>query len=133
MKTKSGIWVDHREAVVATVNWRGETLEVIPSNVEKHPSHSGVANGRVEHDLFRRAHDDTRDRAYHEHLRRFYDEVIGAVLGSDSILIMGPGEAKHELRRRLEEKHLEDRIRSVETADKMTGPQILARARERVA
>ena len=133
MKTKVGIWIDHREAVVATITWRGETMRVVPSHAERHESRAGDTNGRVVHDLFKGAQDDSRDRAYQEHLRHFYDEVIEVLRGADSIVIMGPGEAKTELRHRMEEKHLGDRIKAFETTGKMTAPQILAKARERAA
>jgi hypothetical protein len=47
-----------------------------------------------------------------------------------AILILGPGEAKLELNKRFEQKNLGDRIIGVEAADKMTKPQIAAKARE---
>jgi hypothetical protein len=44
-------------------------------------------------------------------------------------LIFGPGEAKGELKRRLASMKLADRVTAVETADKMTDPQIVAKVR----
>ena len=133
MKTRIGIWIDHREAVVATITWRGETMQVIPSHAERHPGRADDTNGRVGHDLFKGPQDDSRDRAYKEHLRHFYDEVIEVARAADSIVIMGPGEAKTELRHRMEEKHLGGRIRGFEATGKMTGPQVLARVRAEAA
>ena len=50
---------------------------------------------------------------------------------ADSILIFGPGEAKGELRKAIEEsKDMERRIVGVESADKMTQPQINAKVRD---
>jgi hypothetical protein len=43
---------------------------------------------------------------------------------------MGPGEAKGELKKRIEINNLNGRIVDVETVDKMTDPQIVAKARE---
>jgi hypothetical protein len=46
-------------------------------------------------------------------------------------LILGPGEAKHEVEKRLRDAGLGKAIIGVETADKMTDPQIAASARRR--
>ncbi|MFO1491925.1 MAG: hypothetical protein U1F87_13690 [Kiritimatiellia bacterium] len=88
MKTKVGIWIDHREAVVATITWRGETMQVIPCHAERHPSRADDTNGRVGHDLFKGPQDDARDRAYMEHLKHFYDEVIRVIHGADTVVLM---------------------------------------------
>jgi hypothetical protein len=48
-------------------------------------------------------------------------------------LIIGPGEAKGELKTRLEHGGLGARIVGVETVDKMTDRQIAARVREYMA
>jgi hypothetical protein len=77
--------------------------------------------------------DDSRQRAFTGHLNVYYDAVIATIIGAESILIFGPGEAKGELKRRLERKGLGKRITSVETADKMTYGQIAAKVRERFA
>ena len=54
-------------------------------------------------------------------------------LHAESILIVGPGEAKGELRERLARQGLQARIVGVEAADKMTDRQIAALVRERFA
>ena len=62
-------------------------------------------------------------------LHGYYDEVIAAIRDAESILIFGPGEAKGELKRRLE-TDIGGRIIAVETVDKMTDRQIAAKVRE---
>jgi hypothetical protein len=49
---------------------------------------------------------------------------------AESILIFGPGEAKGELRKRLERNNLGGRIVAIETVDKMTDRQIAAKVRQ---
>jgi stalled ribosome rescue protein Dom34 len=66
------------------------------------------------------------------HLNRYYDEVISFIHEAESILILGPGEAKEELKKRIERKRLHGRIVGIETVDKMTDGQIEARVRERL-
>jgi CO dehydrogenase/acetyl-CoA synthase epsilon subunit len=55
--------------------------------------------------------------------------VIASIRGAESILILGPGEAKEELKKRLKKHQLGSRVVGVETADKMTDRQIEAKVR----
>ena len=41
MKTKVGLWIDHRKAIVVTVTDKGEEMGLIISMVEKQPRRSG--------------------------------------------------------------------------------------------
>lgn len=77
--------------------------------------------------------DDQRDRRFTHYLDQYYDEVVERVRDAESILIVGPGEAKGELRERLTRQGLQARIVGVEAADKMTDRQIAALVRERFA
>jgi hypothetical protein len=43
---------------------------------------------------------------------------------------MGPGVAKDELKVRIEENNLGDRVACIETVDNMTDPQIAAKVRQ---
>jgi hypothetical protein len=63
------------------------------------------------------------------HLNSYYDEVISCIRDAESILIFGPGEAKGELKKRLEKDNLGGCIVGIETSDKMTDPQIVAKVR----
>ena len=126
MKTIAGLWIDHRKAVIAVLSDKGEETNVIESNVEKHPG----AHSSVPYESQKVQADDSRERDFTGHLHGFYDEVIAAIRNSESILIFGPGEAKGELKSRLERDKLGDRIVAVETTDKMTDRQIAAKVRE---
>lgn len=123
MPGKVGLWIDHKKAVMVFLSDGGEEIRVLASNMEKHvrfsgdPSEGGSA-------------DDIRDRQYAGHLDRFYDDVIAYIHDAESILLLGPGEAKGELAKLLESKGLKQRLVGIETVDKMTDPQIAARVRE---
>jgi hypothetical protein len=123
MKKEIGLWIDHRKAVIAIVSDEGEEFKEITSNIEGHVRFSGgdSEDGSPE---------DVRDRQYVNQLSMYYDEVIEVIRNSDSIQIFGPGEAKGELKKRLEGKGLDVRIVSVVTVDKMTDRQIAAKVRE---
>jgi len=121
MKTGAGLWIDHRKAVVVMISTEKEETRVIESNVEKHVRYSGGPGREPE---------DRRDRRFEGELDKFYDEVIAAIRGVDAIFIIGPGEAKGELKARLERDDHADRNVVIETADKMTDRQIAARVRQ---
>lgn len=123
MKNKIGLWIDHRKAVVVMISDEGEEVKEITSQMEKHVRFSSGASEDG-------SSEDVRDRQYDNHLNSFYDTVISLIRDGDSIQIFGPGEAKGELKKRLESKELGGRIVSVETVDKMTDRQIAAKVRE---
>ena len=123
MKTTVGLWIDHRKAVIVIVSDEGEEVREITSHMEKHVrfSSGGSEDGSSE---------DVRDRQFGNYLNDYYDKVIAAIRDGDSIRIFGPGEAKGELKKRLESEGLKGRIAGVEAADKMTDRQIAAKVRQ---
>jgi hypothetical protein len=128
MKSKAGVWIDHKEAVIVILTGTGEETKHIQSTVEKQLRRSGEPDHRSFEALEVPA-DDSRERAYTGHLVRYYDEVISNLQDAGSILIIGPGETKVELKKRFEKHPNDTRIIVLETADKMTEPQIVALVR----
>jgi hypothetical protein len=130
MTTKAGVWIDHRKAVIVTVGPAEKRTSVILSKVEKHPERSGDSPLHGRYEGCQVPADDRRQRALTGELNVYYDAVLGAVRNVESLLICGPGEAKGELRKRLETKGFGGRIAAVETVDKMTDRQIAAKTHE---
>ena len=129
MKTTAGLWIDHRKAVIALVSAAGEETLEIRSNVEKQPGRfAGVRS--TTHYAQQVPADDRHEKEFTGHLNLYYTQVITAVRAAESILLFGPGEAKGELKKRLEHAKLGGRIIAVETTDKMTDRQIAAKVRE---
>jgi hypothetical protein len=126
MKKQAGLWIDHRKAVIVIVTEEGEEIKEITSNMEKHVRFTG---GTASEDG---STEDVRDRQFGNHLNSYYDRVVAAVRGADSIQLFGPGEAKAELKKRLEHAGLKGHVLAVETMDKMTDHQIAAKVRERI-
>lgn len=124
MKKIAGLWIDHRKAVIVIVSEAGEQIKEITSNMEKHTRFTG-GNASMDGST-----EDVRDRQFGNHLNSYYEAVIAVIKGADSIRIFGPGEAKHELVKRLERDGMKDCIVSVETVDKMTDHQVAAKVRE---
>ena len=120
MKTGVGLWIDHKKAVIVFVAGKDTETKLVSSKLEEHHRQSGVATPA----------DDVRQRELTGHLNSYYDEVISCIRDAESILILGPGEAKTELTKRLEMGNLGVRIVGIETSDKMTDPQIVAQVRD---
>jgi hypothetical protein len=130
MTHKSGIWIDHRKAVIVTVLDGGEQIDTISSNIEKHAERTGDSPLKGRYEAQQVPADDKRQRALTGHMNTFYDTVIGKIASADAMFIFGPGEAKGELKRRLEHQKPGSRVSALETADKLTDRQISARVRQ---
>jgi len=125
-----GVWIDHRKAVIAVVSDEAEETKEIKSRVEKQPGRFAGVRSTTPCESQKVPADDSHEREFTGHLNVYYDEVIACIRDAESILIFGPGEAKGELRTRLEKDRLGGRIVAVETVDKMTDRQIAAKVRE---
>jgi hypothetical protein len=130
MKTTAGLWIDHRKAVIAIVSEDGEETKEIKSNVEKQPGRFAGVRSTTPYEPQQVPADDSREREFTGQLHRYYDEVIASIREADSILLFGPGEAKGELKKRLERDNLGGRIVAIQTVDKMTDRQVAAKVHE---
>lgn len=131
MKQSVGLWIDHRKAIVVTIKNDKEAVQVIESNVEPRVRLSGGSRTASPYGPQEVASESKRDERYRHHLDAYYSDVIQVIRDADSILIFGPGEAKGELKKAIEEsKGMGKRIVRVESADKMTQRQIAAKVRD---
>jgi hypothetical protein len=126
---KTGIWIDHRKAVIVSILPEGEQIDTVLSNVEKHAQRGGDLPLKGSYEAKQVPADDKRQRALTGHLNLYYDAIIAKTAAADALFVFGPGEAKDELNRRLEHKHLSSRVVAVETSEAMTDRQISAKVR----
>jgi hypothetical protein len=130
MKTTVGLWIDHRKAVIVAATDKGEETRLIISKVDKQPGRSGGIRSTTPYESQQVPADDSRQRKFTGQLNIYYDAVIACIRDAESILIFGPGEAKGELKKRLERNKLSGRIVGIEKIDKMTDRQIAAKVRQ---
>jgi hypothetical protein len=130
MRTGVGLWIDHRKAIIVAVTEKGDEIALIISKVEKQLRRSGESPLKGRYKSRQVLADDSQQRAFTGRLNIYYDAVIACIRGAESILIFGPGEAKGELKKRLEKHKLGGRIVGIETVDKMTDRQIAAKVRK---
>jgi len=129
MKTKVGVWVDHRKAVIVAVTDTGDETGIVISAIQKQLRRTVSPRSKRPFESQQVLADDSQQRAFTGHLNIYYDAVIAGIRDAELVLIFGPGEAKGELKRRLERNGLGGRIVGVETVDKMTDRQIAAKVR----
>jgi stalled ribosome rescue protein Dom34 len=130
MSAPVGLWIDHRQATIVTVTENGEAISEILSDVEKQLRRSGDSPLKGPYEALQVPADDSRQRTLTAELNTYYDEVIGQIRDADSILIVGPGVAKHELQKRLADQRLGAKVVGVETVDNLTEPQLVGMIRQ---
>jgi hypothetical protein len=117
-----GVWIDHKKAVIVSLAAGQVTTKTLESDVGPHPHYAGSQEGGGEKKYEERHNHD---------LDRYYDDVIGQLGKPDAVLLFGPGEAKLQLKERLgRSKVSSERIVAVESTDKLTDPQIVAKVKE---
>jgi hypothetical protein len=129
MKNVVGLWIDHRKTSIVFIADDKEESKVIESNVEKHGGRSEGGRSTTSYEAQLVPADDSREKDFTGHLAHYYDEVISCIHDAEKIFIFGPGEAKGELKKRIEQTGLAGRVVRIETIDKMTEPQIAAKVR----
>lgn len=117
-----GIWIDHKKAVVVNISAGHVSTKTLVSEIGAHPRYAGSQEGGGE-----KKYEERHNHA----LDRFYDDVISELGEPDALLLFGPGEAKLQLKDRLGRSNaLPESIVALESTDKLTDPQIVAKVKE---
>jgi hypothetical protein len=118
----AGIWIDHKQAIIVSLSGDRVATATLESEVGAHPHFGGQQDGGGEKKYEERRHQD---------LDRYYDEVAGHVAQADRLLLLGPGEAKLELKARLDRsKAHAGRSVEIQTADRLTDAQVVAAVKD---
>lgn len=126
MKKRIGIWVDRRRAVIVTVGQGEEQVQVVVSPLET----AGVTKGRSQHGQHDIVPDAVQLNQESLYLKKYYNDIVDQVKGADYLMLMGPGEARVELRNALEQRSLGYKILEVKPADKMTDREAMLAVRD---
>jgi len=130
MTNRVGLWIDHKQVVIVSVDEKGETVKRIKSGIERHIQYRGATHPKSPYSAQYQQGEDQLDNQFTGHLNKYYDQVTALLRGATSILVFGPGEAKTELKARLARQKGPPRQVHVEPADKMTDRQIAAKVRK---
>jgi hypothetical protein len=129
MKTRVGLWIDHRKALIVALTDKGQVTRLVISKVDKQLGRSSGIRSTTRYEPLQVPADDSREKKLTTSLTIYYRAVIASIRDAESILVFGPGEAKGELEKRLQRDGLGARIVGMETVDKMTDRQIAAKVR----
>ena len=139
MRKYIGIWIDHKKAVIVTKKQTERSYEEdvelavtqISSDVERKVRLAGGSRTRNTPWGPQEVAVDSKIQArQNQQLKKFYHRIIEGITDADKILIMGPGEAKLELKKEIEKtKALIPKIVGVHISDKMTTNQIAAKVK----
>jgi hypothetical protein len=131
-KNVAGLWLDHRQAVIVSITDEGETIKRVASGIERKVRLSGGSRtAKTPYGPQQVSVDGKQQERIQRQLRRYYQEIIRSIRDATQILMLGPGEAKIELKKEMEKsKELAAKKIALETADKMTDKQVAAKVRQ---
>ena len=127
---KAGVWIDHHKAVVVLITENGEETRQIKSNAHRSFASAAGPGSKQPNRPTGFVSEDQQERKLMIQLDTYYDEVLMCLHDAGSVLILGPGEAKGEFKKRLNSKKFPVFVADLETADKMTDRQIAASVRQ---
>ncbi|MDP1544977.1 MAG: hypothetical protein Q8L87_03065 [Anaerolineales bacterium] len=128
MMKQIGLWIDHKRAVILTMSEDGEAMQTIESDIER-LGVRGAKRARTPYSAQYPKGDDHLDKQFDGYLGKYYKNVLTVLRGAEAVLILGPGEAKMELKKRLERQKASPSITGILPADKMTDRQFAAKVR----
>ena len=135
-----GIWLDQEKAYIVTIEKENiflkqpekENVTFIKSGVGKHLRLSGWSRTRrINYGSQDIAVDGKIEARRRKQLDDYYERIIQASENARKILIFGPGITKKELEKKSKKsKEMAPKVLPVETTDKMSERQILAKVKK---
>jgi len=130
MATKVGVWIDHKQAIVVLVTDSGvefKRFESVMGQPARPASGSRSKSRYTPKDFIA---EDRRERKLVGDRKQVYENVLACIRGADSLLVLGPGEAKGEFSKHIKSKKLRGLKVELETTDKLTDRQLAAKVSE---
>ena len=125
MATKAGLWIDRKQAIVILISDKGQEIKRLELGTKQSVRPARSPKKKYTPNDF--IAEDRRERKIADDRRKAYDEVLACVRGADSLLILGPGEAKGEFIKHFKSKKLRGVTVEMETTDRMTDRQVAAK------
>ena len=124
MAKNAGVWIDHQKAVVVLLTDDGQEMLQIRCDQgvsARSPAGLRAKNSNVPNNFLV---DGKRERTVAIHLDGYYDEVIDCMGDAQAILILGPGEATGQFRKRIISRKLRGHVSEMKTVTNLTDEQI---------
>ncbi len=130
MKKNTGLWIDHMEAIIVSIENGESTVHRVDSGAESHfkPSGGWKSGGTNVAQAVSNEHTSEESRKHQYHA--FFLKVIDLLEDSSKIAIFGPGEAKVELNNEIEKhKELHKKVTVVEPCERITENQLITKVK----
>ena len=122
-----GLWIDKQKSIIVNLNGKSEKVETLYSEFEGKIRIDGESKQytRLGKQFF--PNEKSREEKNKQILKKYYESVISKIKNNDSIIIIGPAEAKKELYKQMAtSKELIEKVELIENADSMTDNQVVA-------
>ena len=131
LKKQTGIWIDGSKAIIVSLADGIEKVKEIDADIENRNYHYATDNqGKFSEGHHHINHEKKMEERKKHQIDDFIDEVMTYIKQDDELLVLGPGELKISLKKRIEKDgELFSKLMSVESADKMTDNQLVAKVR----
>jgi len=131
MEKLFGLWVDHEKAVIVSLIGESHKVIHLESDIEGRFRLKGGSRSNTPWGIQSATSESKRDFRYSKHLNIYFQNIIDLLKEAKQIYIFGPGEAKFELKKKIEKNNMFlDKISDIETTDKLTEPQIVAKVKK---
>ena len=133
MKRQTGIWIDSSKAIIVALDGhKEEKITEIDSDIENSVHHNKEGNKGT----FSGGHHGNSEKKFDERKKQeldfFLKSVLSYVKKSDELYVFGPAETKIRLEQKMHDDNLIEpgKLKSVETADKMTLNEVVAKVKK---
>jgi len=131
MEKLFGLWVDHEKAIIVSLMRGSHKVIHVESEVEGHFRLKDDSQSISPSNLQGNTIESKMDSRYRKYLNIYFQQIINLLKEAKRIFIFGPGEAKIELKKMIEKNKLfSNKISDIETTDKLTEPQIVAKVKK---
>ena len=131
MEKLFGLWIDHGKAIIVSLINGNHKVIHVKSDIEGHFRLKDSPQTIYPANLQGNTIESKMDSRYHQHLNSFFQHIIDLLKDAKRIFIFGPGVAKIELKKKIEEdKRFLNKISGIEACDKVTEPQIVAKVKK---
>ena len=131
MEKLFGLWVDHEKAIIVSLIDGSHKVTHVESDIEGRFRLKGGSRSNTPYGIQSATSESKRDFRYSKHLNIYFQHIIDLLKEAKQIYIFGPGEAKFELKKKIEKNNVFlDKISDIEASDKLTEPQIIAKVKK---
>lgn len=132
IEKKVAIWMDYAEALIGRREEDRVAVEKISSGIEFHLREEGQTADRTRFTPFHVSNNEHRNQhREQEQVKKYWKNLSEKLAGAEGVYLMGPGEAKREFARYMEE-HIKNspKVLALENSERLTENQLLAKMRQ---